>query len=77
MEKLKGVSYVRFPNGKTHKAEIHWYEAHGVGRRKMKIKHILGTGRLPVMKAKICKCFAHNQVEHGAYNPLRQFVCLA
>ena len=40
-KKLKGVSYVRFPNGETYKAEIHWYEAHGVGRRKMKIKYIL------------------------------------
>lgn len=40
-KKLKGISHVRFPSGKIHKAEIHWYEAHGVGRRKMKIKHIL------------------------------------
>ncbi|SLM30372.1 Genome sequencing data, contig C317 (modular protein) [Desulfamplus magnetovallimortis] len=40
-KKLKGVAHVRFPNGKIYKAEIHWYEAHGVGRRKMKIKHVL------------------------------------
>ncbi|MFO7886550.1 MAG: hypothetical protein R6U68_17205 [Desulfobacteraceae bacterium] len=40
-KKMKGIAYIRFPNGKNHKAEIHWYEAHGVGRRKMKIKHIL------------------------------------
>ena len=40
--KLKGVALVRFPNGEVHKAELHWYQAHGVGRRKMKVKRRLG-----------------------------------
>jgi len=39
--KLKGVSLVRFPNGEVRRAEIHWYEAHGIGRRKMKVKRVL------------------------------------
>lgn len=39
--KLKGVSLVRFPNGEVRSAELHWYEAHGVGRRKMKVKRVL------------------------------------
>jgi len=39
--KMKGVADVRFPNGEIYKAEVHWYEAHGVGRRKMKVKRIL------------------------------------
>jgi hypothetical protein len=39
--KLKGVCRVRFPNGAVRLAEVHWYEAHGVGRRKMKVKRIL------------------------------------
>lgn len=39
--KLKGVGLVRFPNGEVHRAELHWYEAHGVGRRKMKVKRVL------------------------------------
>jgi hypothetical protein len=39
--KLKGVALVRFPNGEIHRAELHWYEAHGVGRRKMKVKRVL------------------------------------
>lgn len=39
--KLKGVGRVRFPNGEIHQAELHWYEAHGIGRRKMKVKHVL------------------------------------
>ena len=39
--KLKGVGLVKFPNGEVRQAELPWYEAHGVGRRKMKIKRIL------------------------------------
>ncbi len=39
--KLKGVGRMRFPNGEIRLAEVHWYEAHGVGRRKMKVKRIL------------------------------------
>jgi hypothetical protein len=36
--KLKGFAQIRFPNGSIHQAELHWYEAHGVGKRKIKIK---------------------------------------
>jgi hypothetical protein len=39
--KLKGVGRVRFPNGAVRLAELHWYEAHGIGRRKMKVKRVL------------------------------------
>jgi hypothetical protein len=39
--KLKGVAQVRLPDGFVVQAEIHWYEAHGVGRRELKIKHLL------------------------------------
>lgn len=39
--KLKGTVLVRLENGTTYKAEIHWYEAHGIGRREVKIKRIL------------------------------------
>ena len=39
--KLKGVAIIRFPDGEIYKAEVHWYEAHGIGRRKMKVKYIL------------------------------------
>jgi hypothetical protein len=39
--KLKSVALIRLVNGNVRKAEIHWYEAHGVGRRKMKIKRLL------------------------------------
>ncbi|MFZ5819078.1 MAG: hypothetical protein ACOYYJ_04175 [Chloroflexota bacterium] len=40
--KLKGIGRVRLENGQIRLAELHWYEAHGIGRRKMKIKKILG-----------------------------------
>ena len=36
--KRKGVARVRLQDGTVHTAEIHWYEAHGIGRREMKIK---------------------------------------
>ncbi len=39
--KLKCLAVVRLPSGVTPAAEIHWYEAHGIGRREYKIKHLL------------------------------------
>ena len=42
--KRKGVGRVRFPNGEVRWAELHWYEAHGIGRRKMKVKSVLKEG---------------------------------
>ena len=39
--KRKGVATVRLPNGKLRRVELHWYEAHGVGRKDVKIKTYL------------------------------------
>jgi len=39
--KLKGIAKIRLENGKICNAEIHWYEAHGIGRKKLKIKRLL------------------------------------
>ncbi len=36
--KLKGVASVRLPDGRIRLAEIHWYEAHGIGKREFKLK---------------------------------------
>ena len=36
--KRKGIATVRLQDDTIHKAEVHWYEAHGIGRREMKIK---------------------------------------
>jgi len=39
--KRKGLALVRLGNGRTRRAEPHWYEAHGIGRVRMKIKRFL------------------------------------
>ena len=39
--KLKGVAKVRLQSGRICNAEVHWYEAHGIGRKKVKIKRLL------------------------------------
>ena len=39
--KLKGIATVRLANGRIRRVELHWYEAHGVGKKKLKIKHYL------------------------------------
>jgi hypothetical protein len=39
--KRKGVATVRLQDGATRLAEIHWYEANGVGRKGWKIKRFL------------------------------------
>lgn len=39
--KLKGLAEVRLPNGRIRRVELQWYEAHGLGRKDMKIKQYL------------------------------------
>lgn len=39
--KMKGVAEVELDDGTIATAEIHWYEAHGIGKRKIKIKVLL------------------------------------
>ena len=39
--KLKGSAHIKLPNGNVRRAELHWYEGHGVGKRKIKIKRFL------------------------------------
>ena len=40
--KLKGIALVRLlPDGGTRRAELHWFEAHGIGRKRLKIKAYL------------------------------------
>ena len=39
--KLKGFALVRLPDDSVCRAEVHWYEAHGIGKRDMKVKRIL------------------------------------
>ena len=39
--KRKGATTVRLPDGVERRAEVHWYEAHGIGRKEFKIKRYL------------------------------------
>jgi hypothetical protein len=39
--KLKGIGRVKLSNDRVRKAELHWYESHGVGKRRMKIKRFM------------------------------------
>ena len=39
--KMAGAAWIRLPGGQTVLAELHWYEAHGIGRRAFKIKRLL------------------------------------
>lgn len=42
--KRKGIATVRLADGTVCRAEIHWYEAHGIGKKEFKIKRILWEG---------------------------------
>ena len=39
--KLKGIGTVRLVNGNIRLAEVHWYEAAGIGKKRLKIKRFL------------------------------------
>jgi len=39
--KVKGVATVRLQSGRIRLAELHWYEAHGIGRKEIKRKRYL------------------------------------
>jgi hypothetical protein len=39
--KLKGFAAVRLPDGTVADGEIQWFEAHGIGNRRMKIKRLI------------------------------------
>ncbi|HEX7479480.1 MAG TPA: hypothetical protein VF331_16875 [Polyangiales bacterium] len=39
--KLKGIARIKLQDGSLHTAEVHWYEAHGIGRKEHKIKRLI------------------------------------
>lgn len=39
--KLKGVAIIEYEDGSIWRSELHWYEAHGIGRRREKVKRDL------------------------------------
>lgn len=41
--KMKGIGQVKLSSGHLVVAELHWYEAHGIGKKECKIKRIFET----------------------------------
>lgn len=39
--KRKGIADIQLPDGTLCKAEIHWYEAHGIGKKEFKVKYLI------------------------------------
>ena len=39
--KLKGIAFIKLPNGNIRRVELHWYEAQNIGRKDIKIKYYL------------------------------------
>jgi hypothetical protein len=39
--KMKGIATVELADGTICEAEVHWFEAHGIGRRDFKIKRVI------------------------------------
>ena len=39
--KCSGLAWIELPDGSIHRAELHWYEAHGIGRKEYKVKRLL------------------------------------
>jgi hypothetical protein len=39
--KMKGVARIRLPDGTVRLTELHWYEAHGIGKKELKPKRYL------------------------------------
>jgi hypothetical protein len=39
--KMKGLARIRLRGGQIRLAELHWYEAHGIGKKELKRKRYL------------------------------------
>lgn len=39
--KMKGIATVRLEDNSIQEAEVHWFEAHGIGRKDFKIKKVI------------------------------------
>lgn len=40
---MKGIAAIRLPDGTLVEAELHWYEAHGIGKKEIKFKKPLAN----------------------------------
>ena len=39
--KKKGIAIIQTDDGQRAKVELHWYEAHGIGKREFKVKIVI------------------------------------
>ena len=39
--KMKGIAHIRLSTGRVRLAELHWYDAHGIGKKEIKRKRYL------------------------------------
>lgn len=39
--KRKGIATIKLPDGTIIRAELHWYEAAGIGKKELKVKRYL------------------------------------
>lgn len=39
--KLKGFATIRLLDGSVRQAELHWFETHGIGKKKIRIKRLM------------------------------------
>ena len=39
--KMKGLAHIQLSSGRIRFAELHWYEAHGIGKKEIKRKKYL------------------------------------
>ena len=42
--KRKGLAEITFTSGEVRLAELHWYEANGIGKREIKLKRVISDG---------------------------------
>jgi hypothetical protein len=41
LAEAEGSATIELADGHVRRAELHWYEAHGLGRKELKIKRLL------------------------------------
>jgi hypothetical protein len=60
---MKGIANIRLKNGRIRHAEVHWYEAHGIGKKEFKRRGISTRLRKPVASRKFAVCVENNGCE--------------
>lgn len=71
--KKKGVATITLEDGTIHQAELHWYEASGLGRKEVKIKYLLDQeGSMKAQQTHTMFVICVNNTEYTAALELRK-----